>query len=277
MVIIQLSDVHFSKNTTPTLGFQTFAERLNDTLVNHIEKGDQINIVICGDIVFKADTDGYKLAIRFFNFLSKYLDYTISYYACPGNHDIIGVGNDFQLFNAFVWQLTKTSDISFCTNRTSVSVNYKNKYHIILANSSYHKDHKYGLVNINDIRQELKKYSHLCKIIVLHHHLIPVHKNDISTIRNSYELLVTAASQRVIAIIHGHRHTSHCMSICKNNIPIIGVGSPFFLDSPNINNQVNILKFSSDGLNTAISLKYFADHEENGKVGCFIENPIRFS
>lgn len=268
MWILQISDIHFSPKRKPTLNYNRFVKLLDDILCKTIPKSEPILVAVCGDITFKGQKSGYDLAERFFLSLKDKLSFNTLCFPCPGNHDIIKNEEQFESFNRFSWNITKNGDLAFTSEKSVVSVDYK-YYHIVVLNSAYHRDHTYGLVNLDDFNLELSKYPGKPKIVILHHHPIPVEKSDYSTLRNAYEFLTIASENNALVIFHGHRHMAHSLTIGPGNTALIGVGSPFFLDSLNINNQLNILHIDNNKIKKALSFRYIADLKKDGRVGSF--------
>lgn len=274
MWILQISDIHFSPERKLTLNHNQFIQILEDTLCTYIPKNETILIAICGDIIFKGQKEGYDLAERFFMSLRDNLSYNILYCPCPGNHDIVQNDDQFEFFNRFAWNITKKGDLAFTSEKSVVSVTYE-EYHIVIVNSAHHRDYTYGFVNIDNFHLELSKYRDMSKIVILHHHPIPVMKSDSSALRNAYEFLTLASEHNTSVIFHGHRHMSHSLTIGPGDTALIGVGSPFFLDSLNINNQINILNIDNNRIEKSMTCRYIADLKKQGRCGTFDIKPIQ--
>jgi 3',5'-cyclic AMP phosphodiesterase CpdA len=276
MWLIQLSDLHFTPFIRLSMPYEKLIKIMREVLLNFIPEKSSIVVCVCGDIVYKGDKRGYDLAERFFYELQHSFNFDFIFCFCPGNHDIIKNEDNFSSFNRFVFSVSNQNYTTMFSSEKSVISICVRDYQVVLVNSAYHRDIAYGLVNIEELHNELISSKSTNKIVVIHHHPIPVAKNDLSVIRNSYEFLTLCSEYNVLAILHGHRHMSNSLLMGSNNTAIIGVGSPFFLDTKNINNQFNIIQCDKGLIIQAISFRYIADKLQNGRLGSLQDIEIPF-
>lgn len=272
MWIIQIADLHLSPLRIGTMNFSTFNESINAEIQTSIPEGETILILLCGDITFQGQKEGYITAEQFFDSLKEKLRaYKLAFFLCPGNHDLdLSTGNgNFLNFDRFSLELSPGKNITFSSIDNNVVLSKFNQVNVVMVNSAHHKKKEYGLANISQLREKLAECTEETIIILLHHHLIPVQEKDESTLRNAYELMLLAIEYNVTAILHGHRHMSHNLKLGTNNIAILGVGSPFFLDTRNINNQINLINIDDDKNLNAFSLRYIRDKTNKGIFGSF--------
>ena len=273
MWILQFADLHFSPTRRLTMQKDELLRLINKALLKYVDTSSKIIVCICGDIIFKGNTSGYDLAKIFVEELKEKLSFDLLFYACPGNHDIVDGDDDFNKFNQFSYKISGPKGPLYSRTNTLYSV-IVDDFKLIMANSSYHRDIEYGLIKIEEMEKKLNESSEYNVIIVVHHHSIPVEKSDKSTLRNAYEFLKLASEHDSLAILHGHRHMAHCLAIGKKNTALIGVGSPFYLDRPNVNNQFNLLNFNSTGVNSGVSFRFMPDKDDSGRLGDLAESPI---
>lgn len=272
MWLIQFSDLHFSPTRKLTVPDEKVLSLLRNILMKYIPLNSKVLVCLCGDITYRGNKEGYNLAELFFSELQHIKEYRFVIYGCPGNHDIIDGDESFAYFNRFILSVSNHGCKTFSRSRTSISICLDN-HHLIMVNSAFHMDIGYGFVNLSHLKEELQLFKDKVKIVAIHHHPIPVAKADISTIRNSYEFLSLSSQNNVKMILHGHRHMFHSLKVGTDMI-IFGAGSPFFLDTLNVNNQFNLIKLDEKEAVTAISFKFIADKSDEGILGNFEETRI---
>jgi 3',5'-cyclic AMP phosphodiesterase CpdA len=250
-ILLHLTDLHFgdiqSKSlSVPNFSYNDISKLISNTIKNEYTS-KKIIIALGGDITNKGESKKYQHAISFLNLMkSELLNYQIDFILCPGNHDIeTGKNNLFESFNIFSGELTKTDKYIFSDSVTSVLFE-KHNWSFVVTNSLYHGDHKFGLIDIDELEKKLINAKKPV-ILLTHHHLIPILKDDISTIRNSYDFLRICKQYKVKLILHGHIHSSFKMEIVNenNNIIIVGCGATLPEISTNYNNQFNIIELKN--------------------------------
>jgi 3',5'-cyclic AMP phosphodiesterase CpdA len=277
MWILQIADIHLTAGGVTGLEPQKCLELILEAVRHVVATRAKIVVVICGDIIYKGKPSGYQLAQNFFAEMKTLFEYDLSFFLCPGNHDIVPNDHDdyFKHFNMFTWQLTKNEELNFTSSKTVVS-GCVNNLDIILVNSAYHGDHTYGEVDIESFEKVLSSAKATEKIIVTHHNAISVSHNDTSTIGNAYEFFQLALSAGANTILHGHGHLENVLLLGKNKCKLVGVSSLFFPLGRNYNNQFNLLKMKRGRVTKIYKYRYIADLHHKGKIGNFQRNDVEF-
>jgi len=203
-----------------------------------------------------------------------YIKRLLHFCICPGNHDIdVRDKNKFSAFDRFAISLAGDSRFTF-SKRTSRSATYGNT-DVIAVNTVYHGDHTYGEIDLDELCDNLKKSKAENRIIICHHHLIPVTRKNKSQVVNAYLFLQLVSEFKVSAILHGHIHMSSVLSFGEYGCRIVGVSSLLFPPISNINNQFNLLKFDGGKLSEGYNFRYIRDGIHKGQLGYFERNAIK--
>lgn len=234
--LIHFSDTHFGD---PDNVFDYEAIRLTiSDFINQL-KGETL-IIVTGDITFKGQNIGYIEAARFFSRLLKECKISSqNFIACPGNHDLgPGKGDEFKFFNDFIYSIRKDNEILFKTNSfTSLK---KQGIFFLVANSSYHLDHTFGLVDRSMIDQ-IKNFDYAntqYRIALIHHHLLGIEKADSSTLRNAHPFLWALINGKFQLILHGHQHINMDIKFGDYGLQIKSARSTNF-STKGFNNGIN--------------------------------------
>lgn len=259
MEVVHISDIHFGSSEA-TFGQEELLQVYTDLMR---KCGEDVILLISGDVTFKGSDGGFELAKKFF---AKLIDVSglkrKNILLCPGNHDLqLGTANQFQKFTDFSYSLRRDSEFSFVTNSF---VKYTcNGTYFLVVNSAYHLDKNYGLVDphlfqqLEQIKKESISYSR--RIFVVHHHLINIAKRDISCLRNAYPLLFFLDQLGFHLILHGHQHVNQDIPIGNSGMKILSARSANFCERGGVNG-VNVYRWTSDGL--AIH-KYMISNDAN--------------
>lgn len=81
--IVNLSDIHFTKNDNPILEKR---EKLVNVIKAHTSCGDSLLFIVSGDIAYSGLSEEYEIAISFFNYLRSVFD-EANFLFTAGNHD----------------------------------------------------------------------------------------------------------------------------------------------------------------------------------------------
>ena len=268
--IIHISDIHFS---SPSLGLEPIdiQKPLIDLINEKVSREDNSYLILSGDITFRANIDVYRRQAKFF--FNEVIELTNidrqRIITCPGNHDI--VERSFKNFDIFTYILRGDSLIQF-QDTPNVFLDFDSICFLSL-NSSYHLDHKYGLVNINSLQFSLEKHKgtiEKCnhRIAVIHHHFLNLSETDTSIVRNSYQTLNLLQSYGFDAVFHGHQHTKQEYNI--NGIRIKGISSP--TEQRASSNLVGYYEIDSDNNLTMEEYLYSKDTIQKGIMGRYIKN-----
>jgi 3',5'-cyclic AMP phosphodiesterase CpdA len=186
---------------------------------------------------------------------------------CPGNHDIDlkKPANCFDAFNKFSSDISCGDKFIFTDEKTSVIYSFNN-WALLSANSLFHKDRDYGLLDLKTIESNFKKAKHPI-VVLTHHHLIPIYPEDKSVCRNTYDFFKLCLQYKIKLIMHGHVHTSFRLDIgnASNKIKIIGSGALLPKIDTNYNNQFSIIGLSDDRVNKATTYRIIFDDANSYK------------
>ncbi|RYH53415.1 MAG: hypothetical protein EON54_13725 [Alcaligenaceae bacterium] len=244
--IAHLSDLHFG-NPNSHLTREDVA-RAMDAVLSQL-KADTSFLVISGDITFQGKEDGYleaKDAIKA-AITRKGLPAS-NVLMCPGNHDIVKEATSTPFFTAFdAWSTGIRNDKSCTFAGASARLIQNDTADFLLLNSAYHADHKMGLVDLISTEKLLasagitKDSAHRLRLAVVHHHVVPVLEEDVSTTRNAYSLIKLLIKYGFASLMHGHQHAMLDLTIGHNKLQISGVGS-FGYSTPGYINSVVVYR-----------------------------------
>lgn len=271
MWILQIADLHNSnKNTFEKMN--KIIEEMSICINANVSSTEQLIFAICGDVLNKGDTSGFEDTLEFLQkMLDKIDNKNVEFVICPGNHDIVtnACGKSFKELDKFIFKLTLDSKIKFEDN--SVNLKTINNIDFIIINSSYHLDTKYGKIDLVKLKKILDESKNEKKVIIIHHHLIPIKESENSTIVNSYEFFRLLEGKNILAILHGHQHMKIEIVVGTGLTRIIGVGSLLAEIDYNYNNQFNLININESNIENIIEHKYNMDEMGNGTLGKFME------
>lgn len=269
MWLIQIADIHNSNKQT-LKKIKKISDEMITSINNYIKSDDLVVFIICGDILNQGQEVGFRDTLDFLNLIKKNINSeNIEFVICPGNHDIVNNNGikSFKDIDKFIFEVSLDSTIKF--ERQSINIKTINNIDFIIINSSFHLDHKYGKIDLVELNKILKESKCNEKIVILHHHLIPVREGETSTIVNAYEFFKTLEGKNILAILHGHQHMKMDMVVGNNLARIIGVGSILADIETNYNNQFNLIQIEESKIRNIIEFKYNMDEMGNGTFGKF--------
>lgn len=262
--ILWISDAHFStdhhafkvehgNDNQLCIRLQKELERLSLT-VSHV--------IISGDLTFRAQADEYSMAERFINdFNSIYNLNKACYSICPGNHDLrlsstgykegekVTVASDeakecYTDFYRRIYGIEPTESLYSIKRLLTPDLV---PVEIIIVNSVLLQQGEHfmgmgfvGNDQLNAIEKELSltKDKPVIRILVMHHHLLPVMFSEKPAIDHMYSMMLDseAISQFIIrnkinVVLHGHAHKEYYAEITreveqiKHKYYILGTGS----------------------------------------------------
>lgn len=220
--IVHVSDLHFGNDARP-FSLKYLADLVSDLILSRVNVNNVI-LAISGDVSFRGACSVYEDASIFVNMIiDKTSIHRNMVIGCPGNHDII-IGDDlpFSSFSSFMYSLRRDSKYDY--TKSNYVFHSLDDVLIVSINTSYHYDHKYGLVDqklfeyIQRDASEINKYKY--KVCMMHHHLINVYENDISTTRNSFQLLSFLDNLGFDLILHGHQHSKQYLTVGESKLLI---------------------------------------------------------
>lgn len=275
MQIIQISDLHITKD----LGIDLIKNRikklynaLQDDLITH----ESTVLCVIGDIVDKGDSTLYKKAACIFNYMKEtFKEFNPIFEFTPGNHDLCDCPYTHPVpevcpeqkctlehYNNFV----KDFDSSYNPTSTLLHKEYDD-IDLLFANSVFHGNCKYGLLDIEALRKvDLRKPA----LLITHHTFLSESDTDIASIRNAYKLFEEVEKKEILGVLHGHTHGYKNITI-GNKCPVIGVG-PFLKEIPNINNQANLVIATSSGIHKVTNYFYRNDLDQYDKRNVYFRD-----
>lgn len=269
--LLHLTDLHFGDDLSKSLSvvdfsFNDIAKLIAETIITE-HPCNRLMIALGGDITNKAAQKKYQYAHEFLGTLKSTLKgIELDYILCPGNHDIETESeNWFGNFNVFSGEVTRTQNFIFTPSNTCVLYEKDNNSYVVI-NSLYHGNHKFGLIDTKSLEEKLKIAKHKA-VVLTHHHLIPILKDDTSTTRNSYDMLRLCHNYGVELIIHGHIHSSFKISYgdADKKTDIVGCGATLPVIRTNYNNQFNIIELDGEGSDRISSYRIIYDSTESHK------------
>ncbi len=238
--VVQLSDLHFGagrQNVHP-------AHQLLEHVVAIVKEQRNPVILASGDITYQALDAGYAEATLFFERL---LDRTgldrSRFLFCPGNHDC-HITERFKGFDAFSYGIRRDGECTY--SGTTCRLIAIDELSFLLVNSSHHLDHRYGLADVDALR-ELNPADPANCVAVIHHHLIPTDRMDSSTTRNAHELLLSLDATGVPVLLHGHQHVAKGLAVGHTPVKVFGVNS-FNFQVAGGQNAIGLLNWRDDGV-----------------------------
>lgn len=250
MFILQISDLHIGIDID-LHEIKYKIDKIYIEVEKIIEKSELLIFCICGDITDEGKKDGYNNATIVIDYLKeKFNEYNYKLEFIPGNHDICE-GN-FEEFDKFISGYV--GGMYSYTDKNVVVRKYGD-INLVLLNSSYHKDHKYGKIDLVQLTNEIKENEN--NFVIMHHTFISEYEDDQSAIRNAYKFIKVLDENKVCALLHGHTHGYSDISI-SNECKVIGVG-PLFKKIEDINNQFNIIEIKSGKVNKVYNMRYSSD------------------
>lgn len=256
--IIQISDLHLDKDTDLDNCIKIVG-RFNEAIKSKVDKDDKLIICTCGDILNKADTDGFLNAKVIFNYIKDELkNYDISFEFVPGNHELDEEKGDFSGLDNFIKEYT---DNQYSYSTTSIINRKYDDLNIMLVNSIFHRDKKYGCIDIDSIVSELNNIDGNV-ILVMHHTMISEYQDDQSQIRDAYKLLRGLDEKNIVGLLHGHTHGYSNIKLLEE-CKVVGVG-PFLKKQDDINLQFNMINIVADKIDEVHNFRYSQDINSYG-------------
>ncbi|MBW9159713.1 metallophosphoesterase family protein [Clostridium tagluense] len=262
MKIVQISDFHITNNID-ICRYKNRIDMLYSNMCNELKQDEEIVFCICGDIIDKGDETFYCNATEIFNYImNKFKDFRCCFEFTPGNHDLCN--NEFSSFDNFIEKYLKGDRYEY--QKQNVIIRKYKDINLILVNSVFHKDNKYGSINIGELKDVLKQCNNKT-IIVTHHTLMSRYEDDYSSIRNSYELVDLISEKNIVGLLHGHTHGYSDITIgekCK----VVGVGS-LFKQVDDVNNQFNVINVVFGEIDEIVNFRYSADLNKFERISIY--------
>lgn len=262
MHIIQISDFHM-EDEIDLDECKKKIKKLYDASNEILNHDEELIFCVCGDITNKGEDKGYQKAAEVINYIQEmFKKYNYKFEFIPGNHDMCN--KSFLEFDKFISKYIE-GECSYENN--SVVIRRHGDINLILLNTLYHKDHKYGKIDLNELEIKLEELGSEKNIVVMHHTLISEYNDDNSAIRDAYKFIRLLENKNVCAILHGHTHGYSDISIAKG-CKVIGVG-PLFKKQEDISNQFNIINLKLSKINNIYNMRYAYDLDKYNKIEIF--------
>ncbi|RYZ37981.1 MAG: metallophosphoesterase [Myxococcaceae bacterium] len=278
--LLWVSDLHYGSPPHATHGFpldpktpgkRTLGQAVQEALESHGVK-EVGGVLVSGDISWKAAPREFEEALAFFRWMESSARVTRFQFAvCPGNHDLAystgEEGADAKIdftfadaraaysdFYARLFDLPPNEYLS-CGRRFLLAGSFP--IEIVCLNSSLLQQRPgvfrgHGFVGEDQLRDAAKEFGwsgrdvqrgRPFRIVMLHHHLVPVTYRESIDPKVSYSVTLDAEAlmrwvveHRVDLVLHGHMHQPACVRISKplklkeeidgwHDFHVIGMGS----------------------------------------------------
>lgn len=317
--ILWVSDLHFSKDYGDTCHHNFDKDSYeNNKLANVISraiKDHEINepnaIIATGDFTYSADKEEFDKALDFLNDLKS--QYNLGSYRialCPGNHDLSfseDVGDDDS-------KVTKTTDEAKEEYSNFYNQIYNRKpnqqmysirrfltkslvpVEIICLNSIMLQQDKemfqgmgyVGQEQLSKIEEDLEKTNNTnaYRILILHHHLIPVAYVEPIDKHRKYSVTLDAGRiyefinrNSIRLVLHGHGHKNFYATLstdskAKKSCTLIALGSTGAIGSDRLDgvpNMFGVLEFSKKSIKVTEYPIYLNGRKESPIEEIFVE------
>ena len=254
--ILHLSDLHFSTRhhgfSLKTDGIQrNFGSHLINDLSQEYKDVPPAAVIVSGDLTWRGEEEEFDLAYDFIRMLQSNFDLDSNHFVIiPGNHDIQWGKQDKHEYDrtkpverpkAEAEQNYKTffkkcfgfpPTVFLSMGRRYVLGNYISIDIVGLNSSRLEQRHfaGYGYVSLEQVQEAAKdmgwqdmQHPTKYRMLVLHHHVIPVASiEEISSYDENYsltldagQLIYEALTQKIDLIAHGHMHQPFASSISR--------------------------------------------------------------
>lgn len=265
MKLIQIADLHINASTNID-EIKIKIEKLYNSLKNFLNLKEQIVFCVLGNIIDQGNYKHFDKAEEIFNYIKElFKNYKFEFEFVPGNHDLCECNHRSNLpeickdnsctleyYNLFINKFLK-HNYKYDNTSDIILREYEN-INLILVNSVYHLNCKFGKINIAKLQDITCEKNSL---ILTHHTLLSENDDDNSSIRNSYKLLKIIEAKKIIGFLHGHTHGYKNMKI-GNDCLVIGVG-PLFKQVNDVSNQINLIDIQGSYIQKIINFDYHSD------------------
>ncbi len=289
--IMHFSDLHLGNDFIPraivTLRpwWKRVDQRITDGLKTAIRGLHPDLIVVSGDIVNKARGRNFRVAASYLRnlFLNSGFDMNERLLIVPGNHDVSFFpgrhADDFRrlrLYREFLRELFSESDTETKRQRfvrtdpaarlIFVCLDSTLKGKVPLAEGEVGLGQQNWMkTKLNKLRSDLSMYHNCVKIIVLHHHCVPIAGISASGERfmqllDAGDVLKLFDEMGVNVVLHGHKHTPHVTPRVRSDssvLTVVGAGTTtccFLEEQAGEGNNFNLLTVSPETNELTIQL-----------------------
>lgn len=263
MQLIQISDLHITADSDSSL-MKHKIDKLFDSISLKIKIDEKVVLCVLGDVIDKGEASALEKSKDILNYLKRKFQYFHSFKTAivPGNHDLY-INKDKSVSVDTFNNICDMFDF-YCRGDESCKKFELEGVDVLLINSVFHHDYKYGNVDIAKIEGEIAAKNSL---LIMHHSVFNVNNDDGSSIRNGYKILNIVNKNSVIGILHGHTH-GYRNVVVGDKCRIIGVG-PFYKPVDDINNQFNVISIDHKGIYNVDNYFFRGDVGEYGTCNVF--------
>ena len=271
--IVQMSDFHFGGIRNEAEPEAAIFTRMTNKILQVIPAHSTVVLCACGDYIdSKPTTDGATgRPITDDEAMSRYTEakdvltstiitplhdvYDLKIGMCIGNHDI----THLEEVNRFSQELIGIPiDTPYPIHLDADNVD------LVFINSCPPNDNNHGEIDYIKLEKTLKSLDTTsAKYLVMHHTLMSMDERDKSPIRQAPRLIQLIDQYSIKAILHGHTHGQYLIRVGTAGCPIIGVGTIYVRNYPNVNSQFNIISCSGGIPISADNYQYHADLAAN--------------
>lgn len=283
--IVQMADFHFggacSGQEAEILGV------MREKIRTIVPKDSPVVLCACGDYIDSRPVDdgGAKRDLTGVEVASRYVeagdtirsalieplrdDYQLTVGLCAGNHDIT--------HESEMNQFSRTLNGHEIQESYALRLDEEN-VDFIFVNSCPPMNHKYGQIDYTELEAILESLRpDSTKYLVLHHTLMSMDEDDHSPLRQVPPLIKLMDQYAVKAVFHGHTHGQYTVRVGLGGCPIVGVGTVYVRDYPNVNSQFNLIRCENGVVQSAVNYRYNVDLAKVEGSDGFEESPIHMS
>lgn len=255
MKMLMISDLHINNDSdeyTKTVFHRI--DKMFEAVGRELMIGEKLIIIMCGDVVDGGKAEYYSIAKKIFDYMiDKTEGIDMEFIMVPGNHDLCnGEFCDFDTFAKEYCPKQEEFENKHCTSVAIENLNF------ILANSTYHKDYSYGLVDEDAVEKNVKQV--LENILITHHSPISEDATDGASIRHMPRLLDVINREKIGFHLHGHTHGTYPTKI-GNECNSIGVGA-LLLKAEEMGSQFNLITYDGQSITSICNYLYRIDMDK---------------
>ena len=268
MYILQISDFHFGATLKDKPSYGDIVKSLVETVKETVPEKESIAAIVCGDIINfdkgtrKNEITGYQHAVTLLNKIKDELsdEYNLIFGVVPGNHD--RVNDNFNDFRNFVTTFGSFGECWKNKNETCCHLEFCDINFVFINSALLLKDEHKSRGQIE--YEELEKLiggikNHHPIILVLHHTLMSMEDNDVSSIRNAAKMMKLIEKHNIMLVLHGHLHALTSVAVGSDYCSVLGAGALFVRDFPDVNSQFNLIHLSADSIVSIDNYRFQAD------------------
>lgn len=267
--IVQMADFHFGGICPGAESEKDILKKMTERIQAEIPEGSEVVFCACGDYIdSKPIPDGVSMReLTEDQITARYQEargaiesavikplqntYNLKIGLCVGNHDTTHIDALNQFSQAMI---SRDIDKTYSIHLDSENVDF------IFINSCPPSDYSHGEIDYDYLENRLKALSpDSTKYFILHHALMSMDEHDQSCVRQVPRLIKLIDEYSIKAVFHGHTHGQYVVRVGTVGCPIIGVGTVYVRDYPNVNSQFNLICCNNGIAISADNFQYHAD------------------